>query len=89
MPRRVPELEYGDDVVVRRISQQGSLKWKGERTFISEIFGYEWLGLRALDERYMEVIYGPIPIGKLDTFTHLFHRKPAPKPKRRQRPVNG
>src|SRR5580700_11269022 len=26
MPRRVPELEYGDDVVLRRISQQGSLK---------------------------------------------------------------
>ena len=89
MPRRIPELEYGDDVMVRRISQQGSLKWHGERTFISEIFGYEWLGLRALDDRCMEVMYGPIAIGKLDTFTHVFHRKPDPKPKRRQRPVHG
>ena len=25
MPRRLPELEYGEDVMVRRISQQGSL----------------------------------------------------------------
>jgi hypothetical protein len=74
MPRRVPELEYGDQVVVRRISQQGSLKMKGERTFVSEIFAYEWMGLRALDERYCEVFYGPVTVGFLDTFRHQFHR---------------
>ena len=74
MPRRVPELEYGDDVVVRRISQQGSLKMKGERTFVSEIFAYEWMGLRAFDERYFEVLYGPVTVGFLDTFRHQFHR---------------
>jgi transposase InsO family protein len=74
MPRRVPELEYGDDVVVRRVSQQGSLKMNGERTFVSEIFAYEWLGLRALDERYFEVMYGPVRVGFLDGFRHEFHR---------------
>jgi putative transposase len=74
MPPRVPELEYGDDVVVRRISQQGSLKMNGERTFVSEIFGYEWLGLRALDERYYEVLYGPVRLGFLDTWEHTFRR---------------
>lgn len=74
MPRRVPELDYGDGVEVRRISQQGSLKWSGQRTFLSEIFAYEWLGLRALDERYFEVLYGPVRVGFLDTFRHLFHR---------------
>ena len=40
MPRRVPELEYGEEVEVRRISQQGSLKWNGERTFVSESFAH-------------------------------------------------
>jgi putative transposase len=74
MPRRVPELDYGEDVMVRRISQQGSLKVNGERTFVSEIFAYEWMGLRALDERYSEVLYGPVTVGFLDTFRHLFHR---------------
>jgi putative transposase len=74
MPRRVPELEYGDDTVVRRVSQQGSLRMKGERTFISEIFAYEWMGLRALDERYFEVLYGPLTVGFLDGFRHQFHR---------------
>lgn len=74
MPRRIPELDYGDDMVVRRISQQGSLKWNGERTFVSEIFAYEWMGLRALNERYFEVFYGPVTVGFLDTFRHVFHR---------------
>jgi transposase InsO family protein len=74
MPRRVPELEYGDDVVLRRISQQGSLKMNGERTFVSEMFAHEWIGLRALDGRYFEVLYGPIRLGYLDTFRHAFLR---------------
>ena len=75
MPRRIPELEYPEDTLVRRVSQQGSIKMKGERTFISEIFAYEWMGLRALDERYYEVLYGPVKLGYLDTHKHQFHRK--------------
>ena len=74
LPRRMPELEYGQDIIVRRISQQGSLKMNNERTFVSEIFAYEWMGLRALDERYYEVLYGPVRLGFLDTFQHTFHR---------------
>jgi putative transposase len=83
MPRRVPELDYGDDVMVRRISQQGSLKVNGERTFVSEIFAHEWMGLRALDERYSEVLYGPLTVGFLDTFRHLFHRALSVRLRRR------
>ena len=74
MPRRVPELEYSADLLVRRVSQQGSVMLHGERTFISEIFGYEWVGLRALDERYHEVLFGPVRLGFLDTHRHTFHR---------------
>ena len=83
MPRRVPELDYGEDVMVRRISHQGSLKVKGERTFVSEIFAHEWMGLRALDERYSEVLYGPVTVGFLDTFRHLFHRALSVRIRRR------
>src|ERR1700744_639801 len=74
MPRRVPELEYGDEVAVRRVSQQGSVRWKGERTFVSAVFAHERLGLRALDERYLEVLYGPVVLGFLDGFKQGFHR---------------
>lgn len=74
MPRRVPELHYDEAIAVRRISQHGSLKFNGVRTFVSEIFAYEWLGLSALDERTFEVRYGPITVGFLDTCRHQFHR---------------
>lgn len=74
MPRRLPELHYGDDVAVRRVSQQGSLRWQGQRTFISELFAYETLGLRPLDDRYRELLYGPVSLGYFDTFEHTFHR---------------
>ena len=74
MPRRIPELEYGDDVEVRRVSQQGSLKMNGERTFVSETFAYQWLGLRPIDERSFEVLYGPVRLGFLDTHRGTFHR---------------
>lgn len=74
MPRRLPELVYADDVIVRRISGHGSLKMHGQRTFLSEIFAHEWIGLRALDERYFEVLYGPVTLGFLDAYQHVFHR---------------
>jgi hypothetical protein len=32
-PRRVPELEYDADTLVRRISNNGHLKWKGSALF--------------------------------------------------------
>jgi transposase InsO family protein len=78
-PRRVPELEYDTDILVRRISQKGDLKWKGERIFISEIFAAQPLGLRGNHQRYYEVLYGPLVIGWLDIFRHQFHRS-FPKP---------
>jgi putative transposase len=77
-PRRVPELEYGDDMETRVISQQGSLKWKGERTFISEVLAYETLGVKAIDERWMEFYFGPIRLGWFDSYRHVFSRR---KPK--------
>jgi putative transposase len=77
-PRRVPQLEYGDDMETRVISQQGSLKWKGERTFVSAVFAYETIGIRAIDERWMEFFFGPIRLGWFDSYRHVFSRR---KPK--------
>jgi putative transposase len=80
-PWRVPELQYADDVQVRRVSQQGSIRWKGERTFVSEVFRYEPLGLKQLDDRWLKVYYGPVALGWLDGYHHRFSRTPPRKPK--------
>ncbi len=80
-PRRVPEVEYDTDVQVRRVSQKGDLKWNGVRTFVSETFAYEYVGLRASDDRYYEVLYGPLVVGWFDAFQARFHRR-RPRPLR-------
>jgi len=78
-PRRVPEVEYDADIVVRRIPHTGELSWKGQRVFISEVFAHQPLGLRASHDRFYEVLYGPLVIGWLDIFRLQFHRQ-RPKP---------
>jgi hypothetical protein len=59
---------------VRRVSQQGSIRWKGQRTFISEVFRHEPLGLKPLDDRWLHVYYGPVPLGWFDGYRHRFSR---------------
>jgi putative transposase len=73
-PRRIPELEYTDEFEVRRVSQQGSIRWKGERTFISEIFQHEPLGLKYINDRWLQLFYGSVALGWFDSHRHRFSR---------------
>ena len=81
-PSKLPPLEYPGGVHLRRISQQGSLKWDGERTFLSEVLGRETVGLLEVDDDYYEVYYGPVMLGWFDGQLHRFERLPAVKPAR-------
>lgn len=81
-PARLPELEFPDGAQVRRISQQGSLRWKGERTFLSEVLAREYVGLLDVADDRLEVYYGSLRLGWLDAAKQMF--KPEP-PVRRQR----
>ena len=80
-PARLPELEYPRGVHLRRISQQGSLKWKGERTFLSEVLARQTVGLLETEEELFEVYYGPLLIGWFDGRSHLFEPE-RPQPRR-------
>jgi transposase InsO family protein len=74
MPRRVPELEYEAGMEHRRVNYRGDFIWKGQRVFLSEIFGHETVGLRSFHERYYQVLFGPVLLGWLDTYRVGFHR---------------
>ena len=65
-PARLPELQYPAGAHLRRISQQGSLKWKCERTFLSEVLARQTVGLLETEEEFFEVYYGPLLIGWFD-----------------------
>lgn len=84
-PERLPELVYPPGVHLRRISQQGSLKWRTERTFLSEVLARHRVGLLETEEEFFEVYYGPLLIGWFDGRSHLFaperpqSRRPKPQ----------
>lgn len=71
---RLPEIEYPPGYLLRRITGQGSLKWKGERSYVTEVLGHEVVGLEQIDERYYQVWFSFIPLGRLDTHQKRFER---------------
>lgn len=71
-PSRLPELEYPAGAHLRRISQHGDLKWKSQRTFVSEVLGRELVGLVEIEEELFEVYYGLLLLGWLDGREHAF-----------------
>lgn len=83
-PSRLPELEYPVGVHLRRISQQGSLKWKGGRTFLSEVLARETVGLLEIDEERFEVYYGSLLLGQLDGHKQEFQAERKKTTKRRK-----
>ena len=83
-PSRLPELAYPAGAHLRRISQQGSLKWRCERTFLSEVLARETVGLLETEEEFFEVYYGPLLIGWFDGRSHLFAPE-RPRPRRSYR----
>jgi transposase InsO family protein len=80
-PERLPELVYPCGVHLRRISQQGSLKWHTERTFLSEVLARQTVGLLETEEELFEVYYGPLLIGWFDGRSHVFAPE-RPQPRR-------
>jgi len=82
-PERLPELIYPSGVHLRRISQQGSLRWRTERTFLSEVLARQTVGLLETEEEFFEVYYGPLLIGWFDGRSHLFAPE-RPRPRRRK-----
>jgi transposase InsO family protein len=65
-PSRLPELEYPPQAQLRRISQQGSVKWKCGRAFVSEVLARQDVGLVEVEEDFLEVYYGRLFLGWLD-----------------------
>jgi putative transposase len=82
-PARLSELVYPNGAQLRRISQQGSVRWDGERTFISEVLAREYVGLLDVGQQWLEVYYGPLRLGWLHGAKQRF--KPEPPVGRRGR----
>lgn len=70
---RLPEIEYPAGLTLRRLSNKGDLKWKGRRAHVTEVLAHEVLALKPLDDRFYEVFFSFIPLGRFDTHQCRFH----------------
>ena len=66
-PARVPEPEYGEEMLVRQVKHQGQFRWKKQDVFLSEVLWGEPVGLLAEDERWYTVYFTRFPIARFDS----------------------
>ena len=60
MPERPRPPEYGDDVAVRWVTNQGYASWKGKPLYLTKLLCNQPIGFRQVDEDEWELFYGPI-----------------------------
>lgn len=77
-PARVPEPEYGDALLVRRVHPRGQFSWKHQDVFLSETLIGESIGLLPLDDRIYTVYFAAFPIARFDSHRRVI----LPLPKR-------
>ena len=62
-PSRMPAVEYGDDMLVRRVRGAGQMKWRGHDVLVTQALTYQAVGLRPVDDGVWEVHFCTTPIG--------------------------
>jgi putative transposase len=73
---RLRQPDYGSDQTVRRVRDNGCIKWHGSELFISQALTGEPVGLHETDDGQFEVRYGPIALGAIDR-DHKFTARKA------------
>jgi putative transposase len=63
---RLREPEYPADHLVRRVRQNGEIKWRGGLLFLGEALIGEPIGITEIDADRWRVCYGPVWLGTID-----------------------
>ncbi len=65
-PRRLPEITYPDHFELRLVSQDSTIRWKGQKVFVSHLLGRLYVGLEEVGDGVWSVFFGPVHLGWLD-----------------------
>jgi len=57
-PDRLPQIEYPESFLVRRVRSNGYIKWQGEQVFVGEVLNSEPVGLVQADDETWELYFG-------------------------------
>lgn len=66
-PDRLPEPEYADQLLQRRVQISGEFYWKQHKVFLGEALAKQIIGLEPLDDRYYRVYFTDFELGILDS----------------------
>lgn len=65
-PAKIRQPEYAADMEIRKVKQNGSIKFSDYEIYIGTVLHNEYLGLREIDNDRWEVYYYHYPLGILD-----------------------
>lgn len=83
---RLREPDNDGDYEVRRVRQNGEIRWRGQSVYVSESLAGEPIGIAERDNGEWDVRFGPVHLG------HIDHKGRFRRPKRKTRrpkPVRG
>jgi len=78
-PARLPEVEYPDAMLVRRVQSHGHFRWNKHDVFLSEVLWGEPVGLLPVDDGCYTVYFAQVPLALFDTRTRKTYRLPTGK----------
>jgi transposase InsO family protein len=83
MPARIPELNYPEHFLRRKISRNGQLRWRKRMYFVSETLHRQAVGLEHTGDGVFNLYFGPVFLGQLDEqqrLVRLAHDRRPPHP---------
>lgn len=83
-PSRIPEPEYEQSMVTRKVQYNGEFGWKGGELFISETLRGETIGLRAVSDGIWELRFCHLVLGTLNERTMKIEPKEQPRKRKRR-----
>ena len=73
-PNTVPDPQYDQELIVRRIKHNGDIKIGGASVYISEALSRELIGLLKIEEDLYELYFCDMLLGEVDTYWKNFTR---------------
>lgn len=65
-PEQIPAIEYPAHYEVRRVSNNGGIRWHHTWINVSHVLAGEHVGLHEVDDGLWDVHFGPLCLGRLD-----------------------
>jgi transposase InsO family protein len=65
-PKKIAQLEYDYNQVVRKVGRSGEISWKGRRIFLSESLRGEYIALKEINDDIWQVYFSTMKLAALD-----------------------